>query len=504
MDVARFEKLAKSDDMVPVQGAVEVDVPADVLWELFARPNLWRHWNRCFLWAHNDALIEGERLVWCFKPIARWYPYVMPAVANIIEVVPGKKVTWEVDALPGFYAHHTYSIEALPGGRSRFRSWEKATGPLFARTRRFWLAHFTFVKDRSLEGALELERIYRRDGNLYRVSDQGNFLSHVQDDALTALSMSAPLWFFTAYVKSTAVELAPGVHAVLGGGGNSLVVEDSGEALLVDTKFPPGSGYLARWVKKNIDAKVTTIVNTHYHYDHTQGNENYPQARVIAHERAADYMLQQDGEFWNDHRAGLPNAGVSDRGETLRVGNKLVRLIYPGPAHTRADLVVYLPGEDILATGDLFFHTYYPFFDLSRAGVALPGIIDAIRRLADMFPSAQIVPGHGPLATTDELLDYASYLEDLTRAVQQAIDAGQTEQEAASSIDLSRYERKILPSFHDNRLSWGTAENNVRNVHRALTARRAESRDSDRGALAEPRSAVTTIAALHGNGAGGA
>src|SRR6185436_13719213 len=103
------------------------------------------------------------------------------------------------------------------------------------------------------------------------------------------------------------------------------------------------------------------------------------------------------------------------------------------PAHTRADLVVYLPGEDILATGDLFFHTYYPFFDLSRAGVALPGIIDAIRRLADMFPSAQIVPGHGPLATTDELLDYASYLEDLTRAVQQAIDAGQTEQEAASS-----------------------------------------------------------------------
>lgn len=455
MNEALSTTLANSNDMVPVEGSVDVDVPADVLWELFARPNLWRHWNPCFLWAHNTALVQGERLVWCFKPIRPFYPYVMPAVANIIEVVPGRRVTWEVEALPGFYAHHTYSVEPLPGGGSRFRSWEKATGPLFVRTRAFWLAHFSFVKDRSLEGARDLEKIYRRDGNLYAIADKGDLLARYQSDALTALSATAPLWFFTAFVKSRAIELAPGVHAVIGGGGNSLVLEDGGEALLVDTKFPPGSHFLARWVKKHIEARVTAIVNTHYHYDHTQGNEHYPHARVIAHERAAEYMLHQDGDFWNEHRAGLPNASVGDAGDTLRIGQTLVRLIYPGPAHTRADLVVYLPQHDILVTGDLFFHTYYPFFDLSPAGVALPGIIHAIRRLADEFPTARVLPGHGPLASIDNFRRYADYLEELMRAVQRAIDVGQSEQEAVCSIDLSRHGRQVLPSFHDNRLSWG-------------------------------------------------
>lgn len=486
MDVARSERLAQSSDMVPVEGSVDIDVPADVLWELFARPNLWQRWNPCFLWAHNRSLVNGQRLVWCFKPIKRSYPYVMPAVANIIEVVPGRKVTWEVDALPGFYAHHTYSVEPLPGGRSRFRSWEKANGAGFVRTRRFWLAHFTFVKDSSLEGARKLEQIYRRDGNLFALAERSDFRARFEEDALTALSATAPLWFFTAFVKSTSVEMAPGVHAVLGGGGNSLVVEGAGEALLVDTKFPPGSHYLARWVRKHISSPVTTIINTHYHYDHTQGNENYPRARVIAHQRTPEFMLQRDAEFWNEHRAGLPSATVGDRGELLSVGGRKVQLVYPGPAHTHGDLVVYLPEDDILATGDLFFNTYYPFFDVSRAGVALPGLIDAIRRLADMFPTARVVPGHGPLATIEEFRDYATYLEELMRAVESAIEAGHSEQEAVVRIDLSRCGRKVLPSFHDNRLTWGTAENNVRSVYRALSARttRGHGRSEGNGASA--------------------
>ena len=123
MDEIQSKKLTDSRDMTPVDGYIDVDVPADILWDFFARPNLWSRWNPCFLWAYNTSLVEGERLVWFFGPIKKRYPYVMPAVANIIELTPGRKVTWEVTALPGFYAHHTYSIEPLPNGRSRFRSW---------------------------------------------------------------------------------------------------------------------------------------------------------------------------------------------------------------------------------------------------------------------------------------------------------------------------------------------------------------------------------------------
>src|SRR6266849_1475159 len=472
MGSARSQKLSTSNDMVPVEGFVEVDIPADKLWRLFARPKLWPRWNRCFVWAYNTTLVKGEHLLWCFGPIKRWYPYVMPAIANIVELEPGRKVTWEVTALPGFYAHHTYSVDPLPGDRSRFGSWEKATGASFSRMKRFWLAHFNFVKDRSLEGVRALETIYRREGSLYSITEQRDPVSSMKDAALTALSAVAPLWFYRRYVRREAVQLAPGVHAVLGGGGDSLVIENGGEALVVDTKFPPGSDQLAKWVRKNIKSPVTKVVNTHYHYDHTQGNENYPKATIIAHERTPGYMLEQDGDYWNDHLGGLPSAGVSNDRQTVTVGDKTVHLLYPGPAHTRADIVVYLPDYKILAVGDLFFHTYYPFFDCSRAGVAIPGIIESIRRVAKTFPDARVVPGHGPIANISDFQKYAEYLEHLADTVRTALDAGQDEREAVRTIDLSAWNRRVLPSFHLHRLSWGTRENNIRNVYRVLAAER--------------------------------
>lgn len=482
MDEIQSQKLASSTDMVPVQGSVDIDIPADELWAFFARPNLWSRWNPCFLWALNTTLVADEHLVWCFKPIKNYYPYVMPAIANIIELVPGRKVTWEVTALPGFYAHHTYSVEPLGPGRSRFSSWEQAMGGGFLQMKRFWLAHFTFVKDSSLAGARMLGEIYRRDGNLYSLVEQRDHLASLKDGALTALSAVAPLWFYRSYVRSDVVAMAPGVHAVLGGGGNSLVVESDSEALLIDTKFPPGANQLARWVKRHVKAPVTKIVNTHYHYDHTQGNEQYPHATIIAHERVPAMMLQQDGDFWAHHRHGIPGVGVRDGGETIQVGKKSIELFYPGPAHTRADLVAHLVEDDILATGDLFFHTYYPFFDLSRAGVAIPDIIAAIRTVANRYPTARVMPGHGPLATIQDLRAYASYLEYLVESVSRAVAAGQTEREAVRTVALGAWKRKILPSFHDQRLSWGTRENNIRNVYRAIVAGRSRSASVSNGA----------------------
>jgi hypothetical protein len=142
--------LAASTDMEPIHGSVDLDIPCDVLWRAFDQPRLWPRWNRCFFWYRNETLKVGDKLIWSFEPIRPWFLYKMPAVANIIELEEGKRVTWEVTALPGFYAHHTYSIEDLGNGRSRFASWEKAYGWGFRLTRGFWLKHFTFVRNRSL------------------------------------------------------------------------------------------------------------------------------------------------------------------------------------------------------------------------------------------------------------------------------------------------------------------------------------------------------------------
>lgn len=164
----KAEQLTASDAMRPVHGSVHVDVPVAELWRCFQEAALWPTWNDCFFWVWNQHLQLGDRLVWAFEPIRPEYLYKMPAVATIIELEPRRRVSWEVTALPGFYAQHTYYMEDLGGGQTRFGSWEKAMGPGFDLLRSFWLAHFTFVKDRSLAGARRLERLYLREGRLSR------------------------------------------------------------------------------------------------------------------------------------------------------------------------------------------------------------------------------------------------------------------------------------------------------------------------------------------------
>lgn len=158
--------LAGSTDMAPVEGTVDVRIPVSTLWEAFSRADLWPRWNRCMLWVRNRDLVRDRRLLWAFRPIRWWYPYVLPAIARIVEVKDKRRVTWEVTALPGFYARHTYHMKDLGGGRTRFGSWEKAMGRGFRLMRWFWVPHFVFVKDRSLEGVRLLEEAYLREGKI--------------------------------------------------------------------------------------------------------------------------------------------------------------------------------------------------------------------------------------------------------------------------------------------------------------------------------------------------
>ncbi len=160
------EELMQSTDMEPVHGTVDVDIPADVLWECFRHARWWPRWNACMWWALNDDLVLGQQLIWAFEPLHWWYLYRLPGMATLVEVEPGRKVTWEVTVLPGLFARHSYTIEDLGNGRSRFGSWEQAMGPAFRALKFFWLAHFIFVKDESLKGAQRLEKIYQQAGVL--------------------------------------------------------------------------------------------------------------------------------------------------------------------------------------------------------------------------------------------------------------------------------------------------------------------------------------------------
>ena len=471
-DLAKKDRLLASTEMAPVQGTADVNVPIDVLWEGFTHANWWPRWNKCFFWAHNRDLQLGQKLIWVFQPIRWWYLYKMFAIANIVELHDGRKVTWEVTALPGFYARHTYHMEDLGDGRTRFGSWEQAHGAQikFPLTKKFWVAHFTFVKDRSLQGAKQLENVYQREGEItkdkLKPKRYWGFWLAVCLLLLLITVGGVALSFYVKYMRPTEIALAPGVDAVLSGGGNSLIVKDGPDLMVLDTKFPPASDWLRKRLSNEFNERVNIVVNTHYHYDHTQGNTNYPNAKIYAYKTVPELMMKRDPDWWKDHQAGVPTELVNNT-RAFKVGNQEVFLFYPGPAHTHGDLFAYLRrgDKDIVATGDLVFHTYYPMMDLLEGGIDLPGLIQAVRMLAAKYPNATFVPGHGPIATANDLNHYADYLQFLWDSVAQARRSGWTEEQAVERIDLSQWNLSRLPTFHGGHLCWATAEINIRWVY---------------------------------------
>ena len=463
---SKKEALERSTEMAPVQGTVDINVPISSLWDAFSHADWWPRWNKCFFWTHNRALVAGDHLLWAFQPLRWYYLYKIVAIANIVEVQKERKVTWEVTAMPGFYARHTYHMEDLGNGRSRFGSWEQAMGAQirFGPTRRFWKAHFTFVKDRSLEGARTLESIYRRDGKITREALPAARRWALWSSLFLLFCLLGLIgWFYQSYIRLSAVRIMPGVTTVLAGGGNSTLIEDSNQLLLVDTKFPPGSRMLKKWISKNMDVPVSMIVNTHYHYDHTQGNVEYPGVKIYAFRNVKELMLKRDGDWWSKHIRAMPSELVGDL-TTLHVGSQSVILVHPGAAHTQGDLyvVVHRNGRDVVATGDILFNTYYPMMDLGDGGMDLRGLRSAVLALAAKYPDAIFIPGHGPIASATDLWRYAAYLKSLTDSVAAVQRRGLSEDQAVAEIDLSKWNLRRLPTFHDNHLCWSNAAIDIR------------------------------------------
>ena len=215
--------------------------------------------------------------------------------------------------------------------------------------------------------------------------------------------------------KVTSQQLAPQLYLVKGSGGNIAAMLGKDGALIIDAQFAA----TAPLVKAELDrlqsgVSVNTLVNTHFHKDHTDGNAALAGgARIIAHQ-AVLTRLQSDAKF---NQAGLPTETFSGE-KTLSLNGQQVMLRTMPVSHTDGDLVVWFKAQNVLHMGDLFFADRFPFIDLNSGGSVAGYIANTKTILSQVDDTTKIIPGHGDLMDKAGLQRFLTMMEQTLSEVQ--------------------------------------------------------------------------------------
>ena len=234
---------------------------------------------------------------------------------------------------------------------------------------------------------------------------------------LTILIMPAPLSaqdfdeveILTHHVKDN-------IYYLEGSGGNIGVIIGDDGVLIIDNQFAPLTNKIEAAITDLTKLPVTFVVNSHFHYDHTDGNENFGKAGafIVAQDNARRRMesAQVLASGYSQRRyekVGLPKITFFDA-MRFYFNDEPIHITYNGPGHTDGDAQVYFLQSNVIHTGDMFVRYVLPFIDQSNGG-SLDGMIEATDRLASQINDETIIiPGHGQLSTRDDLLSYREML----------------------------------------------------------------------------------------------
>ncbi len=274
---------------------------------------------------------------------------------------------------------------------------------------------------------------------------------------LTTLASAAdePQDFSKVEIKSS--QLAPNLFVLEGSGGNIAALTGAEGVLLVDDEF----GALADKIRAALRADgaaqpVRFIINTHYHFDHTDGNLAFAGlgATLIAHESLRK-RLESGGTAGNGGKISLqikpadPGAlpVITYQGElTVHLDGEAVRVHHYPNAHTDGDSVVFFPGARAVHMGDIFVRYGFPFIDVSGGG-NVRGMIGACQDvLASVPEDTRIIPGHGAVASVADLREYTKMLTDTATLIEHAIANGQSLAAIKKANPLSPWSERYSPA----------------------------------------------------------
>jgi cyclase len=267
-------------------------------------------------------------------------------------------------------------------------------------------------------------------------------------------------------IKSSPV--AGSVYMLQGSGGNIGVSVGQDGILIVDDEFAPLADKIRAALKKLGEGKLHYVLNTHWHGDHTGANAQFGvEASIIAHDNVRKRL---SGELKPAGGTGVPAPKEAlpvitfDQSLSVHFNGEEIRAIHYPRGHTDGDSIIFFTGSNVVHMGDDFFNGMFPYIDLNSGGDVAGYERNVAAAIVKIPPGAKIIPGHGPLATIDDLKAFHAMLVETIGIISQRIKAGKT---------LEQIQAEGLP---DKWKSWGGGFVNTKTwiniVHQSLSRAR--------------------------------
>jgi len=283
------------------------------------------------------------------------------------------------------------------------------------------------------------------------------------------------------------------VYLLTGAGGNIAVQIGDAGILVVDTGLAEMGDRVVAAIRKLSDKPIQYVVNTHMHPDHTGGNDAVRKAgltyvganitgnltdagvgaQIYAHDNVLKRMSAPTGRQAAAPFGSWPTETYLTNRKQMFFNSEPVEIIHQPAAHTDGDSLVFFRRSDVVATGDIFVTTSYPFIDLDRGG-SIQGEIDALNNILEMaVPGYQdeggtyIIPGHGRLSDRPDLLEYRDMVTIIRDRSQATIKKGMTLEQVNASRPTKDYDGR-----YNAKSGFGTAEMFVEAVYKSLTAKK--------------------------------
>jgi cyclase len=252
-------------------------------------------------------------------------------------------------------------------------------------------------------------------------------------------------------VQIKVTKVSGSIYMLEGAGGNIAASVGEDGIVIVDDQFAPLAEKIQAALKGITDKPVRFVINTHYHGDHTGGNEPFS--------NAGSTVIAQDNVRKRLESGGVAGNGGSIKMEvkpaskgalpiitfgtdvTVHLNGEDIRALHFPSGHTDGDSIIFFPKNNVVHMGDDFVRYGFPFVDAASGG-SVQGMIDAMEKSIKMLPAdVKVIPGHGAISNLDDVRAFVQMLKETSDVVQKAIDSHQTLEQMKQAKVLAPWEK---------------------------------------------------------------